>query len=175
MSIVIDSNTLSLVFCPTPNDDFGPIKEWVVQGAGRIVVGGTKYKEELRRVSQALRFVNELNKIGKVLIVSDHDVDRLEEGIKKIVSPKCDDPHLIALIGVSRCPLICSRDKRADEFLSDCNLYPWKTFRPKIYKGKRHADKLLINENANAKCFCDSSHNPNFEKFLENCFKNLQT
>lgn len=100
MSIVIDANTLSLVFCPTPNDDFGPIKEWVVQGAGRIVVGGTKYKEELRRVSQALRFVNELNKIGKVLIVSDHDVDRLEEGIKKIVSPKCDDPHLIALIGV---------------------------------------------------------------------------
>lgn len=62
MSIVIDANTLSLVFCPTPNDDFGPIKEWVVQGAGRIVVGGTKYKEELRRVSQALRFVNELNK-----------------------------------------------------------------------------------------------------------------
>ena len=42
MSIVIDANTLSLVFCPTPNDDFGPIKEWVVQGAGRIVVGGTK-------------------------------------------------------------------------------------------------------------------------------------
>lgn len=169
MSIVIDANTLSLVFCPTPNSDFFPIKEWILHGAGKIVIGGTKYKQELCQVSQALKVVSELNKVGKVLVVSNRDVDRLEKGIKKIVSPKCDDPHLIALIGVSRCPLICSGDKRADEFLSNCDLYPWKSFRPKIYRAKRHAKELLTNENASAKCFCDSSHNPNFEKFLESC------
>ena len=52
MSIVIDANTLSLVFCPTPNDDFGPIKEWVVQGAGRIVVESIRknFAESPRRL-----------------------------------------------------------------------------------------------------------------------------
>lgn len=171
MCIVIDANVLSLVFCPEPNDDYRPIKEWIMEGPAMIVVGGTKYELELRRVSQALKLVSELNKIGKVLVVNKNDVDRLERGIEKIVPSTCDDPHLIALIGVSRCPLVCSKDKRADEFLSDHSLYPWKSFRPKIYRGKQHASELLTKANAAAKCFRDSSHNSNFEKFLDGCSK----
>ena len=42
MSIVIDANTLSLVFCPTPNDDFGPHKR--MGGPGSRQNRGRRHK-----------------------------------------------------------------------------------------------------------------------------------
>lgn len=167
MSIVVDANVLGIVFSKEPGVDYAPVKKWIWERKGRVVIGGTKYRNELKNVHKAVAVINELGKARKVISVNDDDVNRLEQAIRNIVPPRCDDPHLIALIGVSRCPLICSDDSRADEFLTDGALYPWSSFHPKIYRKASHAASLLTDANASAKCFEDASHNPHFEQFIQ--------
>ena len=85
--------------------------------------------------------------------------------IESIVPSACDDPHLIALIGTSRCPVICTRDARAHVFLKNKSLYPWEGFSPAIYSGKKSVS-VLSRKNAEAKCFAKAADNPNFQKFV---------
>lgn len=163
MPVIIDANVLSLVF--SGDDDFAPIKKWVLQDGAKIVVGGTKYEMELSRVRDVLNVITELSRSGRVVRVNYNDVDSLQKIIESIVPDACDDPHLIALIGVSRCPVICSKDARAYPFLKDKKLYPWKSFSPSIYSGKKNVS-LLTRENADAKCFTRAGDNPDFQKFV---------
>lgn len=169
MSIVIDANVLSDVFSANPSPDAIPVREWIENGSGRVVVGGTKYMKEMGRISSAVRCIRELARVNKVVTANAADVDRLESAVVEIVPSACNDPHLIALIGVTRCPLIFSKDIHAHEFISDKTNYPWPNFSPKIYTGKKHAKSLLTEENARAKCFCDAAHNSRFNSFISRC------
>lgn len=49
MCIVVDINTLALVFSPESKKhaEFSPVKKWVEEGRGFVVYGGTSYKAEL--------------------------------------------------------------------------------------------------------------------------------
>ena len=165
MPIVIDANALTSVFSAAPDEDFVPVKDWVFQDGVKIVIGGTKYKEELSRVIPVLNMVKELSRAGKVIRADSRDVDRLQEVVESVVPAACDDPHLIALIGISRCPVICTKDVRAHPFLKNKTLYPWKNFAPSIYSGRKSTD-VLSRKNAEAKCFTKADENPNYQEFV---------
>ena len=41
---------------------------------------------------------------------------------KAIADKDCDDHHIIAIVRISGCRLICSNDKRADRYIKDRRL-----------------------------------------------------
>lgn len=90
-----------------------------------------------------LALLVELKKTRKVVEVSDSDVDRETTRLKNIEShPDFDDAHIVAIVIVSGCKLVCSLDKRSYPFLKARHLYPNTANRPKIYSGVRNKNLL---------------------------------
>lgn len=149
MCIVVDANALPSVFdvdCRN-HDDFEPVLEWILEGRGFIVYGGSKYKEELRRANKYLKLLAELRRASKVVCVNDNLVDREEEYLQGMEpSASFDDRHIVAIFRVSYCRLLCSLDKRSDRFVTDRRFYNRGQRRPSIYRNRGHA-RLLCNQN----------------------------
>lgn len=141
MCIVIDTNTLSMVFSENnvQHDEFKYVKEWILDGKGTLVYGGTRYKNELIKAGRFLKLIRLLRDSGKAIKICTKAVDDLEKQIaKKTVNTDCDDQHIIALLGASKCPLLCSCDVRSYIFIKNRDLYPKKCPVVKIYSGKRN-------------------------------------
>ncbi len=146
MCIVIDTNTIVAMF-DTSNQEhakFRPVLDWIVSGKGKIVIGGSKYREEVFiKIRKYNRFLNYLRIKRKIVEISTEEVDLAEVRIKSLESsPDFDDAHLIALLDVSGCMLICSKDERAYPFLKKMELYQRRSDRPKIYRSSQNADLL---------------------------------
>ncbi len=155
MCIVIDTNTFASVFDKSSkhHDEFKPVLDWIVYGKGKIVYGGKKYKQELRQARKYLSLFLELDKAKKIVTVGDDRVDEQQRDVQAVVEHRdFDDPHLIAIIIVSGCRLICSSDSRAYPFFKDGKLYPKHAQRPKIYSGHSSNIDLLCDENIVAVC-----------------------
>ena len=169
MCIVIDINFLSPLFNATDNEhnEFKPLLEWIIFGKGKLVYGGKKYKEELRETKKYFGLLIQLKKAGKIVEVDDEKVDQHQIKLSETEKhPDFDDPHLIAIIIVSGCKLICSLDKRAYVFIKNKDLYPAHFEKPKIYKGKSNA-KLLSDKNIAAVCHPVSKPNRLLKELLE--------
>jgi hypothetical protein len=144
MCIVIDINTLALVFKPgsTSDAEFAPVQTWIRNGKGALVYGGSKYKRELKRAFRYLKLVRQLKDIHKAYEINETEVNRREaEIIEMTQNENCNDQHIIAILSVSRCLLCCSSDSRAYNFIKDGRFYP-KGMRPRIYKSSRNMDLL---------------------------------
>ena len=137
MSFVLDTNTFSMFmdhfkeFEPLWNRFLGTQKM-------KLVVGGSKYDDEINKCPRFLYFLNELKKKGKVLRINTDKVDEKEREVRSAFPDTCDDPHLIALLDVAHCYIFVSYDKRADEFIKN-----WKYSDGK----KRHIYRYRIHEN----------------------------
>jgi len=108
-----------------------------------VVYGGTRYIRELERADRYLTVFVELGRINKAVKINDSAVDKQERRVSQKVNDKAfDDAHLIAILSVSRCRLICTTEKRAIPFLKDSSLYPKGVKRPKIYSRREHRDLL---------------------------------
>lgn len=122
---------------------FFPVMKWITEGPGKFVMGGSQYKEELKKVASVLKFINELEKQGKVVRRKDSDIDKDVSDLKqKEPSKDFDDPHLVALARVSGCKLICLRDPRAHKFLRNLQFYSAAKDRPKLYTRAKNATLL---------------------------------
>jgi hypothetical protein len=144
VTILIDINTMAPVFDEQNalHHDFAPVRAWIVDGPGRFVFGGTKYKKELRK-TRFVRLVNLLKDARKACEIRLDLVDQRErEVIAQTEGTDCDDQHLIAILDVSGCLLFCSNDKRADKFITDRRWYAKGRKRPKIYRSVKHRDLL---------------------------------
>jgi hypothetical protein len=157
MCIIIDTNTFTKVFdhdnAEHPN--FKPVYDWIIRNKGYLVIGGSKYKQELglikssdgKRRLNASRILLELKiKNIKITNIDDEKVDKYQQSIQhKINSPDFDDPHIIALAVISKCKLICTSEIRALPFFSDKSLYPKNFKLPNTYRGTRDKQKLTTN------------------------------
>ena len=78
MCLVIDMNTIPAVFNPghDNHDKYKPVLDWIINGKGKMVCGGTKYWDELRLIGKYIKFFNQLNKAGKVVKIDDAAVDK---------------------------------------------------------------------------------------------------
>lgn len=146
MCIVIDICTLAPVFdskCEK-HPDYKPVLDWVLYGNGKIIFGGEQYKRELPPKYRKL--FNEFTKASKAIEVNETQVnEKHKELMTKIEHRDFDDPHIVAIIIVSGCRLICSDDDRAFPFFKMKSLYPNHFTRPKIYSGISNKDLLCDN------------------------------
>ena len=145
MCIVLDANTIAVVFdsSNTHHADFAPIRRWVFLKEGKLVLGGTKYRLELSRLKKYASALAELSRAQKIVLVHDKSVDDEQARIELTVGANnCNDCHLIALISVSGCRLICTTESDALPFIKRSELYRKGVARPRIYSSKKNADLL---------------------------------
>lgn len=149
MCIVPDAPILIPMLKPSDpaHEEFAPVLLWVRNGRGKFVVGGSKWKQELRAVRSILQPLQELERRGKIVFTPDAEVDA-EVQVVKDLEPRADfdDPHLVALVRLTGCRLVCLRDPRAHRFLRDTRLYDRSTERPSLYTGMRNS-RLLRDQN----------------------------
>lgn len=147
MSIVVDPPTFIPMFKASDPEHsaFSPVRDWVTKGPGKFVMGGTKYNRELQSVKSILNLLNELGKKGKIIRRSNTEVDADELRVKAIEPANdFDDPHIVALIRVSGCKLVCIRDRRSHRFLRASYLYDSPRDRPKLYTRAQNVGLLCI-------------------------------
>lgn len=153
MCVVIDMNVIKAVFNSDNQEHeyFKPVQDWILNGKGKMVVGGNTYYQELSELHKFRRFFLALRKAGKVVVGGDEDtIDTLEEQLKNKLSHRdFDDPHIVALLIVSGCKVICSNDVRAYPFFQKKDWYPKGQGIPKIYCGRSYtkSDEILCDTN----------------------------
>lgn len=143
MCIIIDTNVLPSVFKQdsAKHSQFKPVRDWIIDGKGKVIFGGTKYLAEIKE--SYLSVFLQLKKAGKAIFVKNALVDAEQKKVANmIVHIDFDDPHLVALLRVSGCKLICSLDARAFPFFQSPIFFTPVANRPKIYKSLRNANLL---------------------------------
>lgn len=171
MCLIIDASAISSVFNNSNENhhQFKPVLDWLVDGKGKIVYGGSKYKRELAKTSRYVPIINELGRSGKVVLFEDALVDDAEAELKEKIS-ECNDCHLIAIVLVSGCRIICTNEDEAIPFLKKSSLYKGPIKRPKVYRSKRNKD--VLNDNNIAACClpCVRMNKQRKEAFCESIF-----
>jgi len=145
MCIVIDSCTISSVFNSKSRNhhEFEPILNWITNGEGKMVFGGTKYNKELSALGKYLRIIRELTTAGKCIILDKDQVDRVQGDLEAKYSHRdFDDPHIVAIVIVSKVRIVCTSERRAIPWLKKNELYPRTIKKPKIYTSKQNRDLL---------------------------------
>jgi len=145
MCIIIDVNTFTAVFnrLNSAHNNFKPVHDWIIYGKGKIVYGGAKYKAELKIFRKYMRFLKILKDVGKIVEVSDEDVNRHQLEIDlTLTNTRFNDSHLIAIIIASGCKLICSNNSRHFPYIRRREFYPNHIEPPRIYSSSRNRDLL---------------------------------
>ncbi len=162
MCIIIDTNCFSSVFSRTSasHSEFAPVLEWILCGHGKAVFGGSKYRQELNSAKHYLKIFRLLDTFNRLIKVDDNKVDAEQTRVEGIIThPDFDDPHLAAIVIVSRCKLICSVDTRSIPHITNRVLYNKQSV-PKYYTGLRNRS-LLCDKNIPQKYFPCTKNAPN--------------
>ena len=145
MAIIVDTNCFARVFCRNnkEHEEFAPVLDWILRGNGILVYGGSKYKRELREAMKFLRFFNLLKSAKKAIPFEDAPIDKIQARYEqRYKDPDFDDPHLPAIVLVTKCRLICTKDRRSYRFVTSPNLYPKRFHVPIYYSGLQDQTKL---------------------------------
>ena len=161
MCLIVDANCFSQVFDTQDkkHHSFIPVYNWLFTGhGGGLIYGGEKYKKEvdLRR-SKYRPLIVELEKMGRLFEVCNKCVNEIAAELKAAVPDKnFDDEHILALVIVSRCRVVCTEDKVAISFLKDTSLYPKGVNPPVFYVSARNARLCRNAENIADVCRTNS-------------------
>ncbi len=142
MCLIIETNVFASVFNPLSKEHhrFAPVLKWITVGKGKMIYGGDKYKAELR-VGLYTRILVELDRKGKLVQLPAAKVNKYEAELRLKVSHRdFDDPHILAMVAVSKCCVVCTDDKRSIPYLKRRDLYPVGVKPPKIYQSLRNAN-----------------------------------
>jgi predicted nucleic acid-binding protein len=153
MCLIIDACTFHAVFNRDDENHskYKPVLDWITNKRGKMIIGGKKYHEELVGASY-LRILAELDRQRRLVKLPDNDVNRLASRLKRQVNHRdFDDEHLVAMVTVSKCRVVCTNDDRAIPFLQRRDLYPHYFKLPKVYKTVRNAG-LCCHENVVGAC-----------------------
>jgi hypothetical protein len=150
--MLIDANLITVIFNKTNerHDVYKPVLKWFVMGRAKIVTGGGRfYRSEIKkRLASYMPMLTELSRLNKTHSFPDKDVDELTISIKKMeTGHDFDDPHIVALLCISKARIFCSEDERAFPFVNDRKFYPRGQETPKILSLKTHKASLgLLND-----------------------------
>src|ERR1022692_2476003 len=125
MCVVIDANVIGKVFDPhsAEHHRFRPIALWITTGNGSVIYGGTKYMKELGS-GKYLALFKELGTARRAVVIGTKNVDDRARALKQLVPEvEFNDEHLIALIGISKCRLVCTDDLKFLPYLRRKDLY----------------------------------------------------
>lgn len=166
MCIIIDTNTLASVFSEDSEDhvEFKPVKDWIFNGAGKVVWGGSKYIEELKKAHSYLVLINRLTSARLAVMINSEVVDKEAEYVTSLITHSdFDDQHLVGLLRTSGCKLICSKDKRAYPYFRHNLFFKPASYKPHIYSASRNASLLQARHIADICKPC--SNTTNAQKF----------
>lgn len=142
MCLIVDNSVRDRVFFSPDDSDFVNLHSCLFgngRPAVRIVYGGALKREYLKRKGVMERLL-ELDRKGQARIVSDADVDRETETLKKMGLCRSNDAHVIALARVGKVRLLCSDDTALKrDFRTKALL---DTPRGKVYNHRSHRDLL---------------------------------
>ena len=127
MPIIIDTNCIVNVFDPkcVKHAEFSPVRDWIFSGKGKMVYGGTKYNQELGKLTKYLRIIRYLRENNKVIVGDKDAIDQWQTHVEGLrVNDDFDDPHLVAISAMTKCSLICSEDTRSIKYVKDKKYYP---------------------------------------------------
>ena len=86
-------------------------REWLESGRGRVVLGGSKLRNELfGALGKETRWWKELKSAGVAIEVDNQDVDSRSIELAKMSACVSNDAHIIALAQVSQARLLYSND-----------------------------------------------------------------
>jgi len=143
--IVLDTNSFSSVFDPNSRDnvEFCHVLHWVMkQKRACFVYGGTKYKCELGKMIKYLRIVNEFQKAGKFVEINTQPIDNCANQLKEICTDAAfNDEHIVAILNVSGCKLVCTKDASSMVYLKRKGFYS-NHKAPRIYSSAKNRDLL---------------------------------
>lgn len=145
MAIIIDTNCFANVFNrkSANHQEYKPVLDWIVNGKGMVVYGGSKYLFELKKVPKYLPIMRLLRDVNKVIVGNSENIDRIQAEIEaNRVDEDFDDPHLPAIVIDTKCRLICSDDIRSIPFVRNRNLYPNGIQTPAYYTSSRNKNLL---------------------------------
>ncbi len=75
--------------------------------------------------------------------INDGMIDQYEKALQERNHQRAfNDKHIVAIIAISGCRLLCSKDAESYQFVKDKEFYPEDVKIPKIYSGKRNRDLL---------------------------------
>jgi len=79
-------------------------------------------------------------------------VDKIAAELKaQVPDVQFNDEHIVAIVIVSRCKVVCSDDKESYPYIRRADLYPKGMKRPKIYRSKSH-NQMCCKHNIVAAC-----------------------
>jgi hypothetical protein len=145
MCIIIDADALSVTFDSKnkEHEEFKPVHDWIVFGKGKIVYGGSQYAKQLRKVYWVLKLFTELEKLQKIVTVDTKQIDAAEQVVEGIIPDmEFDDRHIAAIVVISKCRLVCTREERAPKYLKQARIYPKGISKPLFYTSKRNKNLL---------------------------------
>jgi hypothetical protein len=152
MCAVIDPPLFVPIFSNrhSKHHEYECLRMWLISGTGKAVMGGSKYRNELKKVSSVLGLLAELQRRGKIVSFDDSQVDAAASFAKSVGSRDLDDEHLIGLVAVSGCMVVCLDDPRAHTYLKNRALYRPTVRPPKIFSSSRN--KNLLGRRYSAAC-----------------------
>lgn len=121
MCVIIDACIRDLVFTSQPNDVAAPVINWIEEGDGRIVYGGSKYCEELFTqkkddvrvpLERVTRRVKAWKRAGRALEFPKGVVDAEVAIIRAMNVASSNDVHVLALARVSGARVLFSSDAK---------------------------------------------------------------
>lgn len=127
MAIIIDANCVANVFSKksAKHEDFKPVLNWILLGKGLMIYGGTQYKKELAKTAKYLPIIRLLKDVGKAIEGCKTDIDKYQQKVEDLRdNMDFDDPHLPAIVFVTKCRVICSEDTRSIPYVQDGKYYP---------------------------------------------------
>jgi hypothetical protein len=143
--IILDTNSIPSVFDSAASDysEFCFVYEWVKRQRGAcFVYGGTKYKSEIKKMLKYLKLIIELQKVGKFVEINGNMIDNYAVRLKEACSDSAfNDEHLVAILDVSGCKLLCTKDIKAMQYIKKREFYSDQKI-PRIYSGSRNRDLL---------------------------------
>lgn len=105
--MILDTNRFSMVFSDKPDPEYAPVVEWLFDGDGLLVFGGTQYRAEIARHAAAQRVFVQLARAGRARSVVDGPVDAEAATLRACQS---NDSHIVALARVSGARTVCTDD-----------------------------------------------------------------
>ena len=123
MCVVVDTDTFTYFsnHHSSRHEEFQPVIEWVRNGNSKFVYGGTTYGDQLLRHKGFSDFLQEMWRDGKTSVVNRQEVDQIESVIRQqITGPRYNDHHIVAIVLISRCKLVCSIDSGLRNLIDAC-------------------------------------------------------
>jgi predicted nucleic acid-binding protein len=140
MSIIVDANCLSITFSPSSSEDFKPIIVALINGRHRLTIGGTKLKNEYKKLTSISGMLKNLDQAGRIVQIVDSEVNDEESVLLRDFDLKSDDPHILALARISGARILCSHDKDLGVDFQNLTIIPKP--RGQIYKRSDHSHLL---------------------------------